>query len=295
MTSDNSLPLKHFIRHNVALPFLIVFSNDTQNITLDHIDPHFAVKDVQDVIIDPEFGVEVPLYGKRRRKSRVHHSIKKASVSEETTSQISSETEEQKKKKEVQRKSTEEVAPALHRRKRSIFDNEIPEHPTDAVEPDAPYNVPRTHPAILQGRGQSRHQVPVTSSQQLIPYPDDYDEDDASYRKRRRKERRRNRKKKGRERNGRNKSNGDRTIPFPPEWERELTHQENTIKVGSQDYLCGRKRLAVDFADIGWSDWIISPRSFEAHYCAGSCPFPLTKVRSSELYLHKSVVDMKAS
>ena len=250
---------------------------------------------MQDVIIDPEFGVEVPLYGKRRRKSRVHHSIKKASVSEETTSQISSETEEQKKKKEVQRKSTEEVAPALHRRKRSIFDNEIPEHPTDAVEPDAPYNVPRTHPAILQGRGQSRHQVPVTSSQQLIPYPDDYDEDDASYRKRRRKERRRNRKKKGRERNGRNKSNGDRTIPFPPEWERELTHQENTIKVGSQDYLCGRKRLAVDFADIGWSDWIISPRSFEAHYCAGNCPFPLTKVRSSELYLHKSVVDMKAS
>ena len=70
MTSDNSLPLKHFIRHNVALPFLIVFSNDTQNITLDHIDPHFTVKDVQDVIIDPEFGVEVPLFGKSRRKNQ---------------------------------------------------------------------------------------------------------------------------------------------------------------------------------------------------------------------------------
>ena len=280
-TSDNTLQLKHFIRHNVALPFLIVFSNDTQNITLDHIDPHFAVKGAQDVIIDPEFGVEVPLFGKKRRKSsRGHFSHNKASVSEGTTSRISSEMD---KESLEQSESTEEItSQEAHRGKRSIYDNEIPEHPTETVEPDAPYNVPRTHPGILKGRGQSRYQVPATSAQRLLPYPDEYDDDDddSSYRKRRRKERRRNRKKKDRgPRNGRNKSNGDRTLPFPPEWEREIAHQENTIKVGRQDYLCGRKRLAVDFADIGWSDWIISPRSFEAHYCAGTCPFPLTKVK----------------
>ncbi len=50
---------------------------------------------------------------------------------------------------------------------------------------------------------------------------------------------------------------------------------------GRQGALCGRRRLSVDFADIGWADWIISPRSFEAHYCAGACPFPITKVRIS--------------
>ena len=42
--------------------------------------------------------------------------------------------------------------------------------------------------------------------------------------------------------------------------------------------LCKKRRLIVDFADIGWNEWIISPKSFEAHYCAGECPFPMSKV-----------------
>jgi hypothetical protein len=42
--------------------------------------------------------------------------------------------------------------------------------------------------------------------------------------------------------------------------------------------ICRRHKLEVNFADIGWSHWIISPQTFEAHYCAGSCPYPLTKV-----------------
>ena len=160
-TGDNSLPLKHFIRHNVALPFLIVFSNDTQNITLDHIDPHFAVKGPQDVIIDPEFGVEVPLFGKKRRKSSRGH--RKASVSRETASRMSSEVEDEGIEQDDE--SAEEVPElVVHRGRRSIYDNEIPEHPTDAVEPDAPYNVPRTHPGILKGRGQSVVASPPTSA-----------------------------------------------------------------------------------------------------------------------------------
>lgn len=44
---------------------------------------------------------------------------------------------------------------------------------------------------------------------------------------------------------------------------------------------CRRHKLQVNFADIGWSHWIISPQTFEAHYCAGSCPYPLTKVSST--------------
>uniref|UniRef100_A0A914CD45 TGF-beta family profile domain-containing protein n=1 Tax=Acrobeloides nanus TaxID=290746 RepID=A0A914CD45_9BILA len=41
---------------------------------------------------------------------------------------------------------------------------------------------------------------------------------------------------------------------------------------------CARRDMIVDFRDIGWEDWIIAPKSFEAHYCAGSCPYPLESV-----------------
>lgn len=41
--------------------------------------------------------------------------------------------------------------------------------------------------------------------------------------------------------------------------------------------LCQRKKLVVDFNDIGWGQFIVAPRSFEAHYCAGDCPFPIAK------------------
>nr|XP_005494289.1 bone morphogenetic protein 4 [Zonotrichia albicollis] len=38
---------------------------------------------------------------------------------------------------------------------------------------------------------------------------------------------------------------------------------------------CQRHPLSVDFEEIGWSDWIISPRGYNAFHCKGSCPFPL--------------------
>ncbi|KAI1905198.1 hypothetical protein AGOR_G00013660 [Albula goreensis] len=40
---------------------------------------------------------------------------------------------------------------------------------------------------------------------------------------------------------------------------------------------CARRYLKVDFADIGWSEWIISPKYFDAFYCSGSCQFPMPK------------------
>ncbi|KAJ8395838.1 hypothetical protein AAFF_G00027210 [Aldrovandia affinis] len=40
---------------------------------------------------------------------------------------------------------------------------------------------------------------------------------------------------------------------------------------------CTRRYLKVDFADIGWSEWIISPKYFDAFYCSGSCQFPMPK------------------
>ncbi|XP_012502648.1 PREDICTED: bone morphogenetic protein 3 [Propithecus coquereli] len=40
---------------------------------------------------------------------------------------------------------------------------------------------------------------------------------------------------------------------------------------------CARRYLKVDFADIGWSEWIISPKSFDAYFCSGACQFPMPK------------------
>ncbi|MBN3295841.1 BMP2B protein, partial [Amia calva] len=38
---------------------------------------------------------------------------------------------------------------------------------------------------------------------------------------------------------------------------------------------CKRFPLYVDFEEIGWSGWIISPRGYNAYHCKGACPFPL--------------------
>uniref|UniRef100_UPI0037E92B30 growth/differentiation factor 10 n=1 Tax=Semicossyphus pulcher TaxID=241346 RepID=UPI0037E92B30 len=46
----------------------------------------------------------------------------------------------------------------------------------------------------------------------------------------------------------------------------------------SQQRGCSRRNLRVDFADIGWSEWVIAPKAFDAYYCAGTCGFPMPKV-----------------
>lgn len=48
----------------------------------------------------------------------------------------------------------------------------------------------------------------------------------------------------------------------------------------SQRRGCSRRSLRVDFADIGWSEWVIAPKAFDAYYCAGACGFPMPKVIS---------------
>ena len=39
--------------------------------------------------------------------------------------------------------------------------------------------------------------------------------------------------------------------------------------------LCNRKKLYVDFALLGWSEWIIAPRGYNAYYCQGICKYPI--------------------
>ncbi|XP_049789622.1 protein decapentaplegic-like [Schistocerca nitens] len=39
---------------------------------------------------------------------------------------------------------------------------------------------------------------------------------------------------------------------------------------------CRRHPLYVDFREVGWDDWIVAPPGYEAWYCHGDCPFPLS-------------------
>ncbi|KAK3875665.1 hypothetical protein Pcinc_019474 [Petrolisthes cinctipes] len=38
---------------------------------------------------------------------------------------------------------------------------------------------------------------------------------------------------------------------------------------------CERRDMLVDFEVIGWSSWIVSPKSYNAYQCVGQCQFPL--------------------
>ncbi|XP_078054855.1 bone morphogenetic protein 2-like [Mustelus asterias] len=53
----------------------------------------------------------------------------------------------------------------------------------------------------------------------------------------------------------------------------KASQNRNTRSLGFQ--ACQRYPLYVDFEDIGWAGWIISPRGYNAYHCKGACVFPL--------------------
>eukprot|EP00094_Tigriopus_californicus_P009705 TCALIF_09355-PA protein Name:"Similar to BMP4 Bone morphogenetic protein 4 (Suncus murinus)" AED:0.06 eAED:0.06 QI:0/0/0/0.66/1/1/3/0/354 len=42
-----------------------------------------------------------------------------------------------------------------------------------------------------------------------------------------------------------------------------------------RSYPCERQSMFVDFADVGWNDWIVAPAGYNAYMCVGECRFPL--------------------
>uniref|UniRef100_A0A8D0HHT2 Bone morphogenetic protein 3 n=1 Tax=Sphenodon punctatus TaxID=8508 RepID=A0A8D0HHT2_SPHPU len=58
----------------------------------------------------------------------------------------------------------------------------------------------------------------------------------------------------------------------------EKTMKKARRKQWNEPRICSRRYMKVDFADIGWNEWIISPKSFDAYYCAGTCEFPMPKI-----------------
>ncbi|XP_008057332.1 growth/differentiation factor 2 [Carlito syrichta] len=52
-----------------------------------------------------------------------------------------------------------------------------------------------------------------------------------------------------------------------------LARRKRSIGASSQ---CQRTSLRVNFKDIGWDNWIIAPKEYDAYQCKGSCFFPLS-------------------
>ncbi|XP_057334326.1 protein decapentaplegic-like [Microplitis mediator] len=55
---------------------------------------------------------------------------------------------------------------------------------------------------------------------------------------------------------------------------RRAALRKNRRKDGREN--CRRHPLYVDFVDVGWNDWIVAPPGYDAFYCNGDCPFPLS-------------------
>lgn len=219
--NSNILHLTRFI-HRHSVPYLIIYSNDSQNIDIDSL-------------------------SNSREQTK---NLKSGTFSEVDTKL------QQRTKRSLGDNSADIPLYNSRARSISILTNEIPEDPEDYNRP-YPINVKeiQTHPRMLQTRKESRHKI---TDPRLIPYPGDYVE---------KRKRKKNRRKKGR---GRRRNQ----LELPKAWDdlTELAEEDES------DRSCGRKRLTVNFNDIGWGEWIISPKSFKFHYCAGSCTFPLTKV-----------------
>ncbi|VDN97145.1 unnamed protein product [Rodentolepis nana] len=77
-------------------------------------------------------------------------------------------------------------------------------------------------------------------------------------------------KKKGNKRRGKNrkvKSDASNREKRSPQYLMNRRYIEST---------CQRRDLMVNFNSIGWSKWVIAPMAYNAGYCYGNCPFPLS-------------------
>ncbi|XP_034281723.1 bone morphogenetic protein 2-like [Pantherophis guttatus] len=59
------------------------------------------------------------------------------------------------------------------------------------------------------------------------------------------------------------------SVPEPP------SNRTRGPRSAESSLPCQRYPLPVDFDEIGWTGWIISPRGYNAYHCKGTCRFPL--------------------
>lgn len=53
--------------------------------------------------------------------------------------------------------------------------------------------------------------------------------------------------------------------------ERHARRPKRNINCSAGVTSCCRDRLYISFAEIGWDDWIVSPKGYDAYFCRGSC------------------------
>lgn len=51
-----------------------------------------------------------------------------------------------------------------------------------------------------------------------------------------------------------------------------MLHKKGKRREGREP--CQRRSMYVDFANVGWSEWIVAPAGYEAYLCHGECHFP---------------------
>ncbi|XP_021922255.1 uncharacterized protein LOC110831032 isoform X2 [Zootermopsis nevadensis] len=161
-----------------------------------------------------------------------------------------------------------------HRRVvRSILDNELPDE-----YPRPTKSVPRTSPGtLLQGRRNGNVAHGKDDANTIPLPPGGSAASNGRWRGGRRRRRGRGKKRGEHKKRSRKLPENWQHVEQDEHWRQNDAELDSSSGAGEGVPTCRRHKLEVKFADIGWSDWIISPQTFEAHYCAGSCPFPLTK------------------
>lgn len=53
---------------------------------------------------------------------------------------------------------------------------------------------------------------------------------------------------------------------------------------------CGKRSMYVNFTTLGWDEWVVSPKGYNAYNCQGRCPYPLSL--SSEPTNHAIVLSL---
>ncbi|XP_078660599.1 growth/differentiation factor 10-like [Branchiostoma floridae x Branchiostoma belcheri] len=154
---------------------------------------------------------------------------------------------------------------------------------TDITEDDGT-NIPMSNSRSDSARTDNRQAVARSRRPRAIfdnEIPEDDAEEPETYDRRSMMKALKPRSKQRRKKNRRNRNRGRKRklirIPVGTSGDRSTT-EDDADDTQETPVVCSRRPMRVDFADIGWSDWIISPKAFDAYYCAGTCDFPMSKV-----------------
>ncbi|CAL4064036.1 unnamed protein product, partial [Meganyctiphanes norvegica] len=152
----------------------------------------------------------------------------------------------------------------------AFINNEIP-IPLEHSKPKVTSSSSEEKTAPRRHRRRRKHRKHHHKKDNLIPLPDDYTNQPIQF-----KHLRQSRHSRRSQHNNTPKScpgDGHSLIVEEPSLNINTQMEETNVQV----LLCDREELTVDFQALGWDRWIVAPTSFMAHYCAGSCPNPLTK------------------